>query len=26
VRPTIAFYNTSEEIDKLVSAIRELAV
>jgi cysteine desulfurase/selenocysteine lyase len=25
VRPTIAFYNTVEEIDKLVSAIRELA-
>jgi len=24
VRPTIAFYNTAEEIDKLVSAIREL--
>ncbi|MCL1956597.1 MAG: cysteine desulfurase [Fibromonadales bacterium] len=26
VRPTIAFYNTSEEIDKLVSAIRELVL
>jgi len=25
VRPTIAFYNTAEEIDKLVSAIREIA-
>jgi cysteine desulfurase / selenocysteine lyase len=25
VRPTIAFYNTAEEIDKLVSAITELA-
>jgi len=25
VRPTIAFYNTTEEIDKLASAIRELA-
>jgi len=25
VRPTIAFYNTSEEIDKLVRAIREIA-
>jgi len=25
VRPTIAFYNTTEEIDKLVGAIRELA-
>jgi len=26
VRPTIAFYNTAEEIDKLVSAIREIAI
>jgi len=26
VRATIAFYNTAEEIDKLVSAIRELAI
>jgi cysteine desulfurase / selenocysteine lyase len=26
VRPTIAFYNTTEEIDKLVSAIREIAI
>jgi len=26
VRPTIAFYNTAEEIDKLVSAIKELAL
>jgi len=26
VRPTIAFYNTAEEIDKLVSAVRELAL
>ena len=25
VRPTIAFYNTAEEIDKLVSAIKEIA-
>jgi len=25
VRPTIAFYNTAEEIDKLVIAVRELA-
>jgi len=25
VRPTIAFYNTAEEIDKLVCAIREIA-
>jgi len=25
VRPTIAFYNTAEEIDKLVCAVRELA-
>jgi cysteine desulfurase / selenocysteine lyase len=26
VRPTIAFYNTAEEIDKLVSAIKEIAL
>jgi cysteine desulfurase/selenocysteine lyase len=26
VRPTIAFYNTAEEIDKLASAIKELAL
>jgi len=26
VRPTIAFYNTAEEIDKLVIAVRELAL
>jgi len=26
VRPTIAFYNTAEEIDKLVIAIKELAI
>jgi len=26
VRPTIAFYNTAEEIDKLVCAIKELAI
>jgi cysteine desulfurase/selenocysteine lyase len=26
VRPTIAFYNTAEEIDKLVCAVRELAL
>jgi len=26
VRPTIAFYNTAEEIDKLVCAIREIAL
>jgi len=26
VRPTIAFYNTAEEIDKLVSAVKELAL
>ena len=26
VRPTIAFYNTTEEIDKLVSAVREIAL
>jgi cysteine desulfurase/selenocysteine lyase len=25
VRPTIAFYNTAEEIDKLVAAVREIA-
>jgi cysteine desulfurase/selenocysteine lyase len=25
VRPTIAFYNTAEEIDKLVSAVKEIA-
>jgi len=25
VRPTIAFYNTPEEIDKLVSAVKEIA-
>ena len=26
VRPTIAFYNTAEEIDKLVSAVKEIAL
>jgi cysteine desulfurase/selenocysteine lyase len=26
VRPTIAFYNTTEEIDKLVSAVKEIAL